>query len=257
MEKRVSLGMIEEVQPRIEEFRRILALSKRIVFLGGAGTSTESGIPDFRSNDGVYAALRDYGYPPETLLSRSFFLEHTDTFYDYYRKFLLHPDAQPNDCHRALAKLEREGKLSAVITQNIDGLHQKSGSRKVLELHGSSNRNHCMRCNRAYTLADILRQPGVPLCSCGGVIKPDVVLYEEPLNEKMLQDAIHQLSKADTLIIGGTSLAVYPAAGLVDYFIGRSLVLINLSSTGRTQSATLAIAAPIGQVMRRAVLGKN
>ena len=241
---------------KIEELRRILARPGKVVFLGGAGTSTESGIPDFRSGDGVFAAIRDYGYPPETLLSRSFFLKHTETFYEYYRKFLLHPDAQPNDCHRALAKLEHEGILSAVITQNIDGLHQKAGSRTVLELHGSVYNNHCMNCGRAFTLQDIIRKVGVPTCGCGGVIKPDVVLYEEPLNEKVLHTAVSKMDRADSLIIGGTSLAVYPAAGLVDYFHGKNLVVINLGKTSRNGSATLSIASPIGEVMRRAVLDR-
>ena len=240
--------------PKIEELKSILAHAGRTVFLGGAGTSTESGIPDFRSSDGVFAAIRDYGFPPETLLSRSFFLKHTETFFEYYRKFLLYPDAQPNDCHRALAKMEREGVLSAVITQNIDGLHQRAGSRTVLELHGSVNANHCMNCGRSFTLQDVMSKTGVPTCGCGGIIKPDVVLYEEPLNEKLLQQAVYYMNKADTLIIGGTSLAVYPAAGLVDYFRGRNLVVINLGRTSRTGSATLTISAPIGEVMKKAVL---
>ena len=244
---------IEEL-PKIEELRRILARSRRTVFLGGAGTSTESGIPDFRSREGVFAATRDYGYPPETLLSRSFFLKHTETFFDYYRKFLLYPEAQPNDCHRALAKLEREGTLSAIITQNIDGLHQKAGSKMVLELHGNAHRNHCMSCGRSFTMADVLHKTGIPTCGCGGVIKPDVVLYQEALDEKLLRAAVLQMDKADTLIIGGTSLAVYPAAGLVDYFHGRNLVVINLGNTSRSGSATLTIAAPIGEVLRKAVL---
>ena len=244
---------IEEL-PKIEELRRVLARSRRTVFLGGAGTSTESGIPDFRSSEGVFAATRDYGYPPETLLSRSFFLKHTETFFDYYRKFLLYPEAQPNDCHRALAKLEREGTLSAVITQNIDGLHQKAGSKQVLELHGSAHRNRCMSCGRSFTMADVLHKTGIPTCGCGGVIKPDVVLYQEALDEKLLRAAVLQMDKADTLIIGGTSLAVYPAAGLVDYFHGRNLVVINLGNTSRSGSATLTISAPIGEVLRKAVL---
>ncbi|NLI54521.1 MAG: NAD-dependent protein deacylase [Clostridiales bacterium] len=246
--------MNEEALSGIAELRRVLARSRRAVFLGGAGTSTESGIPDFRSGDGVFAAMREYGYPPETLLSRSFFLRHTETFFEYYRKYLLHPDAQPNDCHRALAQLEREGLLAAVVTQNIDGLHQKAGSRTVLELHGSVYHNHCMNCGRAFSLQDVLKRTGVPTCSCGGVIKPDVVLYEEPLDENVLRAAIAQMGKADTLIVGGTSLAVYPAAGLIDYFGGRSLVVINLGKTSRTGSATLSISAPIGEVMRKAVL---
>ena len=246
--------MFEEEFSKIDELRHILARSSRIVFLGGAGTSTESGIPDFRSSEGVFAAARDFGYSPETLLSHSFFLKHTETFYDYYRKFLLYPDALPNDCHRALVRLEREGVLSAVVTQNIDGLHQKAGSRTVLELHGSANLNRCMNCGRNYALQDIYKRTGVPVCSCGGIIKPEVVLYEEPLDPKVLRTAIAKIDKADTLIIGGTSLAVYPAAGLVDYFHGRSLVVVNLGKTSRTGSATLHIAAPIGQVLKKAVL---
>lgn len=240
--------------PKIEELRSILAHSGRTTFLGGAGTSTESGIPDFRSSDGVFAATRDYGFPPETLLSRSFFLKHTETFFDYYRKFLLYPDAQPNDCHRALARMEREGHLSAIITQNIDGLHQKAGSKNVLELHGSAHENHCMKCGRSFSMRSVMDKTGIPTCGCGGIIKPDVVLYEEPLNEKLLQQAVYYMNKADTLIIGGTSLAVYPAAGLVDYFRGRNLVVINLGRTSRTGSATLTISAPIGEVMKKAVL---
>ena len=239
---------------KTEELRRTLSKSGRVVFLGGAGTSTESGIPDFRSSEGVFAATREYGYPPETLLSRSFFLKHTETFFEYYKKYLLYPDAQPNDCHRALAKMERDGKLAAIITQNIDGLHQKAGSKTVYELHGSALQNHCMNCGRAFTMQDVIQRVGVPTCSCGGVIKPDVVLYEEPLNEKLLHAAIAQMDKADTLIIGGTSLAVYPAAGLIDYFHGRNLIVINLGNTSRSGSATLSIAAPIGQVLKRAVL---
>ena len=242
--------------PKIEELKSILARAGRTVFLGGAGTSTESGIPDFRSSDGVFAAIRDYGFPPETLLSRSFFLKHTETFFEYYRKCLLHPAAQPNDCHRALAKMERECALSAVITQNIDGLHQRAGSRTVLELHGNANSNHCMRCGRAFSMQDVMNKTGVPTCGCGGIIKPDVVLYEEPLNEKVLHMAIAQMDKANTLIIGGTSLAVYPAAGLVDYFHGRNLIVINLGNTSRNGSATLSICAPIGEVMRKAVLDR-
>ena len=244
---------VEELS-KVEELKCILARSRKTVFLGGAGTSTESGIPDFRSSEGVFAATRDYGFPPETLLSRSFFLKHTETFFDYYRKFLLYPAAQPNDCHRALAKLEREGALSAVITQNIDGLHQKAGSKMVLELHGSAHRNHCMNCGRAFGMQDILGKTGIPTCGCGGIIKPDVVLYQEPLDEKLLHTAILHMAKADTLIIGGTSLAVYPAAGLVDYFHGRNLVVINLGTTSRSGSATLTISAPIGEVLKRAVL---
>jgi len=241
---------------KVDELKKILAHAGSTVFLGGAGTSTESGIPDFRSGDGVFAAIRSYGFPPETLLSHSFFMKHTETFFEYYRKFLLYPDAKPNDCHHALVKMEREDILTAVITQNIDGLHQKAGSRTVLELHGSAHRNHCMNCGRAFTMQDIMKKTGVPTCGCGGVIKPDVVLYEEPLNEKVLQSAVSQMAKANTLIIGGTSLAVYPAAGLVDYFRGQNLVVINLSKTSRNDSASLNISAPIGEVLRRAVLDR-
>jgi NAD-dependent deacetylase len=247
--------MIETTElPKIEELKKVLAQSRRVVFLGGAGTSTESGIPDFRSKEGVFSATRDYGFAPETLLSHTYFLKHTETFFDYYRKHLLYPDAQVNDCHRALAKMEREGKLNAVITQNIDGLHQKAGSCNVLELHGSAHRNHCMNCGRSFTMRDVLLKSGVPTCGCGGIIKPDVVLYQEPLDETLLHRAILAMDKADTLIIGGTSLAVYPAAGLVDYFHGRSLVVINLGKTSRNDSATLSIAAPIAEVLRKAVL---
>lgn len=244
----------EEGFSKVEELRAILARAKRIVFLGGAGTSTESGIPDFRSSEGVFAAKQDYGYSPETMLSHTFFLNHTETFFDYYRKFLLYPNALPNDCHRALVQLERQGKLSAVITQNIDGLHQRAGSRTVLELHGTAHVNHCMNCGRVYSMQDIIKKDGIPKCTCGGVIKPDVILYEEPLNEKVLHHAVAQTAKADTMIIGGTSLAVYPAAGLLDYFSGRNLVVINIGKTVRNSGATLTIAAPIGQVLHRAVL---
>ena len=240
---------------KIEELRRILARPGKVVFLGGAGTSTESGIPDFRSGDGVFAAMRDYGYPPETLLSRSFFLKHTDVFFEYYRKFLLHPDAQPNDCHRALAKLEHEGILSAVITQNIDGLHQKAGSRTVLELHGSVYSNHCMNCGRSFTLQDIIRKVGVPTCGCGGVIKPDVVLYEEALDANDINEAIDEISKADMLIIGGTSLVVYPAAGFVTYFRGDALVVINQDATAQDARADLVFHESVGKVLERAVNG--
>ena len=190
------------------------------------------------------------------LLSHTFFLSHPDEFFAYYRAHLLHPKAQPNDAHRALARLEAEEKLTAVVTQNIDGLHQKAGSKNVLELHGSVHRNRCMNCGRAYSLEEVLKKDGVPHCYCGGIIKPDVVLYEEPLNEKVLHVAISQMDKANTLIIGGTSLAVYPAAGLVDYFHGRNLIVINLGKTSRNGSATLTINAPIGEVMRKVILDR-
>ena len=194
--------------------------------MGGAGLSTESGIPDFRSADGIYKAQTAYGHSPEVLLSHEFFWRHTEVFYDYYRKFLLYPDAKPNKAHRALAKLEQDGKLTAVITQNIDGLHQAAGSRNVLELHGSVHRNYCTKCRKFYPMEYILESEGVPTCSCGGVIKPDVVLYGEGLETKTLVSAVTHIQRADTLIVGGTSLVVYPAAGLIDYFSGKELVLI-------------------------------
>ncbi len=238
---------------RIDTLKALLASAKRAAFLGGAGLSTESGIPDFRSESGAFQAVKAYGYPPETLLSHDFFLRHTDVFYDYYKKNLLYPDAQPNAAHRALARLEQRGKLSAVITQNIDDLHQRAGSRNVLELHGSVYRNYCMRCHRAFSVEDILSASGVPHCPCGGLIKPDVVLYGEGLDSGVLSAAINSIARADMLIIGGTSLVVYPAAGLVDYFSGDKLVVLNLSPTSRDRQATLCIDRPIGEVLSEAV----
>lgn len=241
---------IAELQARIER-------AKRIVFFGGAGVSTESGIPDFRSGDGVFKAIEAFGYPPETLISHDFFLRDTETFYRYYRKFLLAPDALPNDAHAALTLLEEQGKLSAIVTQNIDNLHQAAGSRHVLELHGSVHRNYCMRCRKFYSLSDILAMDNVPRCTCGGIIKPDVVLYGEGLDERVISESIEEISRADMLIIGGTSLVVYPAAGLADYFRGDNLVVINLSKTGREGRNALTVHAPIGQVLRQAVLAKR
>lgn len=237
----------------IFQLKQRIEKARRIAFLGGAGISTESGIPDFRSESGIFKAVEAYGFPPETLLSHSYFLRHTDVFYDYYRKFLLCPDAVPNEGHKALARLEQTGKLTAVITQNIDGLHQQAGSKNVLELHGSVYRNHCMKCNKAYTLADVMAQTGVPRCSCGGIIKPDVVLYEEELDPDTLRQSIQHIARADLLIIGGTSLKVYPAAGLADYFSGNSLVVINLSDTGRDTGADLVIHKKFGEVMGQIV----
>ena len=225
-----------------------------IVFFGGAGVSTESGIPDFRSVDGLYH--QKYDYPPETILSHTFYMNQTEEFYKFYRDKLLCEGAKPNAAHLKLAELETAGKLKAIVTQNIDGLHQAAGSQKVLELHGSVLRNYCQKCGKFYDMTYIKETTGIPTCECGGHIKPDVVLYEEPLNEKLLHVAIAQMGKADTLIIGGTSLAVYPAAGLVDYFRGRNLIVINLGKTSRNGSATLNISAPIGEVMRKAVLDR-
>ena len=229
-----------------EELKQWIEESGNIVFFGGAGVSTESGIPDFRSVDGLYN--QSYKYPPETIISHSFYQRNPEEFYRFYRDRMLFPDAKPNLAHRALAKLEQEGKLKAVITQNIDGLHQLAGSKEVLELHGSVHRNYCTRCGEFYDLAAILKMEGVPKCSCGGTIKPDVVLYEEGLDDEVVTGAINAISTADMLIIGGTSLVVYPAAGLVRYFRGNRLVLINKSSTGMDGAADLVIREKIGEV---------
>lgn len=216
------------MQAEWEKLKRAIETGKRIVFLGGAGVSTESGIPDFRSEDGIFTAIKRYGHPPETLLSHEYFLSDTLTFYRYYRAMLLYPDAKPNAAHEALAELERLGKLTAVVTQNIDGLHQKAGSKNVLELHGSVYRNSCMACAKKYALEDIIIADGVPKCTCGGIIKPDVVLYGEPLDDTVVDAAILNIRQADVLIVGGTSLMVYPAASLTQYFHGDTLALINL-----------------------------
>ncbi|HJB20225.1 MAG TPA: NAD-dependent protein deacylase [Candidatus Fournierella merdavium] len=238
---------------QLEQLAEMFGRAKRIAFLGGAGLSTESGIPDFRSSNGVYAALQAYGRPPEELLSHEFFLRHTDVFFDYYRKYLVHPQAKPNPAHFALARLEQQGKLTAVITQNIDGLHQQAGSRRVLELHGSVYRNHCMRCGKSYPVESVLSADAVPHCDCGGIIKPDVVLYGEGLDPATLTAAVEAVSQADMLLIGGTQLSVYPAAGLVDYFRGRDLAVINLSVTPRDAEAALTIRRPIGEVLAAVV----
>lgn len=294
----------------IQALRSMIAEAKRIAFLGGAGLSTASGIPDFRSEDGIYRAIREFGYPPETLLSHSFFSKHTAAFYRYYRKYLLYPNALPNRAHTALAKLEwgdaydahmaalaaearaardgaavppaaqparaevgaagaagrgeaargpePQGKLTAIVTQNIDDLHQRAGSRNVLELHGSVYRNRCLHCGAFYSLDALLKKldaspDGVPRCGCGGVIKPDVVLYGEGLDQAVLSAAIAHISRADLLIIGGTSLMVYPAAALIDYFRGRHVVVINLSDTGRETGADLTIRRSIDEVLSEAV----
>lgn len=294
----------------IQALRSMIAEAKRIAFLGGAGLSTASGIPDFRSEDGIYRAIREFGHPPETLLSHSFFLKHTAAFYRYYRKYLLYPNALPNRAHTALAKLEwgdaydahmaalaaearaardgaavppaaqparaeagaagaagrgeaargpePQGNLTAIVTQNIDDLHQRAGSRNVLELHGSVYRNRCLHCGAFYSLDALLKKldaspDGVPRCGCGGVIKPDVVLYGEGLDQAVLSAAIAHISRADLLIIGGTSLMVYPAAALIDYFRGRHVVVINLSDTGRETGADLTIRRSIDEVLSEAV----
>lgn len=227
--------------------QEIVDRSRRIVFFGGAGVSTESGIPDFRSVDGLYH--QQYDYPPEQILSRSFFDENPAEFYRFYRSKMLCPHAKPNAAHYKLAELEQAGKCTAVVTQNIDGLHQAAGSRTVYELHGSVLRNHCMRCGRAYGVEAVAEAAGIPRCACGGIIKPDVVLYEEGLDEEVLSGAVNAIRHADTLIIGGTSLVVYPAAGLIRYFRGDHLVVINMQPTGADAEADLCIAKPIGQVL--------
>lgn len=237
----------------IDLLKSMIEGSERIAFLGGAGVSTESGIPDFRSENGMFAAIERFGYPPETLLSRSFFEIHPDVFYEYYKSSLLVTDAAPNPAHMALARLEQREKLSAVITQNIDGLHQKAGSRRVLELHGSIYRNHCTRCHRKFGVEFIASSDGVPKCTCGGTIKPDVVLYEEPLDQATLQRALEAIVNADMLIVGGTSLSVYPAAGLIDYYRGKKLALINKSATSYDSRANLVINEAIGRVLCEAV----
>lgn len=218
------------------------------VFFGGAGVSTESGIPDFRSENGIFKALEKYGRSPETLLSHTYFSLRPDVFFEYYRENLLVTDVQPNPAHLLLAQLEQKGKLSAVITQNIDGLHQKAGSKNALELHGSIYRNYCMKCGKKYGIEMIQESEGIPRCSCGGIIRPDVVLYEENLPEGVFEQAIEEVRNAALLIIGGTSLAVYPAAGLLRYFHGSHLVLINKSETPYDSMADLIIREPIGKV---------
>ena len=232
----------------IRRLKELTDASDNIVFFGGAGVSTESGIPDFRSVDGLYH--QKFKYPPETMLSHTFYETHTEEFYDFYRAKMLALDAQPNAAHRKLAEWERQGKLKAVITQNIDGLHQAAGSRTVYELHGSTLRNYCTRCGKFYDVDFIANSTGVPRCTeCGGIVKPDVVLYEEGLDEEVLSGAVNAIRHADTLIIGGTSLVVYPAAGLIRYFRGDHLVVINMQPTGADAEADLCIAKPIGQVL--------
>ena len=239
-------------EDKIAALQKIIDESENIVFFGGAGVSTESGIPDFRSEDGLYH--EKYSYPPERIISHSFFLTNPEVFYRFYKEKMLCLDAEPNAAHRKLAELEQVGKLKAVVTQNIDGLHQKAGSKMVYELHGSIHRNYCLSCHKFYPAKFIKESDGVPHCSCGGVIKPDVVLYEESLDGKTIEDAVTAITNADTLIIGGTSLVVYPAAGFIDYFRGKHLVLINKAETGRTVRAELSIHAPIGEILEKIVL---
>lgn len=230
-----------------QQLKNWIQESGNIVFFGGAGVSTESKIPDFRSVDGLYH--QQYKYPPETIISHSFYVRYPQEFYRFYKDRMLYTEAMPNAAHRALAKLEREGKLKAVITQNIDGLHQMAGSKEVLELHGSVHRNYCARCGEFYGLDYVVKGKGVPMCICGGVIKPDVVLYEEGLDDRTLRKSVEYIRNADMLIIGGTSLVVYPAAGLVDYYRGNKLVLINKGATSRDTQADLVISDSIGEVL--------
>lgn len=221
--------------------------SKNIVFFGGAGVSTESNIPDFRSADGLYQ--QKYHYLPEQIVSHSFFMQKTKDFYDFYKEKMMYLDAAPNPAHLKLAELEQAGKLTAVITQNIDGLHQAAGSKNVLELHGSILRNYCMKCSKKYDAHFVKNSEGIPICDCGGTIRPDVVLYEEGLDSDIIRKSIQAITEADMLIIGGTSLVVYPAAGFVDYFRGKYLVVINKSETSKSVKADLVIREPIGKVM--------
>lgn len=234
-------------EKEIEKLQKMIDESGNIVFFGGAGVSTESNIPDFRSADGIYHQA--YKYSPEQVVSHSFFMQHTEAFYDFYKEKMMILDAKPNPAHRKLAELEQAGKLSAVVTQNIDGLHQAAGSNRVYELHGSIMRNYCMDCHASYSAQYVKESEGIPHCGkCGGLIKPDVVLYEEGLDASVIQGTIQAIGRADMLIIGGTSLAVYPAAGLIDYYQGHKLVLINKTPTPRDSMADLVVTGSIGEI---------
>lgn len=236
----------------IEKLQQMIDGSRRIVFFGGAGVSTESGIPDFRSVDGLYH--QKFDYPPETILSHSFFSSHTAEFFDFYRQKMICLTARPNAAHRKLAELEAAGKLSAVVTQNIDGLHQMAGSKNVLELHGSVHRNYCQKCHKCYSAEEILNSTGIPRCSCGGLIKPDVVLYEEQLDSRTIDESLRYISEADMLIIAGTSLTVYPAASLIRYFRGSYLVLINRDPTPMDNRTSLTIHGKVGEVLGQIIV---
>ena len=240
---------MSELLEKIGQLQHIIDTSERIVFFGGAGVSTESGIPDFRSEDGLYR--QKYKYNPETILSHTFFMQKTSEFYEYYRDKMVVTDVAPNITHHFLARLEAAGKLTGVITQNIDGLHQAGGSKKVTELHGSIHRNYCMKCHTFYPLSAVTESADIPRCTCGGIIKPDVVLYEESLNEEDINQALSLISVADTLIVGGTSLSVYPAASFLRYFSGKHLVLINKSATSYDANADLLIQAGLGEVFSK------
>ena len=233
----------------VEALQRIIDDSENIVFFGGAGVSTESNIPDFRSADGIYHQA--YKYSPEEVVSHSFFVRYPEVFYEFYKEKMMVLNAKPNPAHKKLAQLEAAGKLKAVITQNIDGLHQAAGSKQVYELHGSIHRNYCMKCGKFYDAAYVKEAQGVPRCTCGGIIKPDVVLYEEALDTMTMEKSVRAIADADTLIIGGTSLVVYPAAGFIDYFRGKHLVVINKSETAKSVRAELTIPAPIGEILNQ------
>ncbi|GFI61271.1 NAD-dependent protein deacetylase [Clostridiales bacterium] len=238
----------------IEQLKKLIDESDNIVFFGGAGVSTESNIPDFRSENGIYNAVNQYGYPPETMLSHSFFETHTEIFFEYLKKTLIYPNAKPNNAHIGLAKLEQMGKLKAVITQNIDNLHQMAGSKKVYELHGTLYKNYCIKCHKNFDIEYVMKSNGVPNCdSCGGMVRPDVVLYEEGLDGGTIYAAVGAIESADVLIVGGTSLNVYPAAGLIDYYKGKKLVLINKSVTPYDGRANLIIRESIGEVFKEVI----
>lgn len=236
------------------DLQEIIDKSRKIVFFGGAGVSTESGIPDFRSVDGLYN--QKYKYPPEQILSHTFFVNKTEEFFDFYWDKMICPNAKPNTAHKVLAKMEKIGKLSAIVTQNIDGLHTMAGSKKVLELHGCVNRNYCQKCGKMFDAEFILKSKGIPRCECGGIIKPDVVLYEESLDDDVVSEAVREIRSCDTLIVAGTSLTVYPAAGMINYFRGGKLVLINRDSTPYDSQADLVIHEKVGEVLGKINLGE-
>ena len=243
---KIENNLDNKIENKIEELKNIINSSNNIVFFGGAGVSTESGIPDFRSKDGLYN--QKYKYPPEEILSHTFFLNNTEEFFKFYKDKMNSLKFLPNQTHIKLAELEQEGKLKAVITQNIDGLHQKAGSKVVYELHGSVLRNYCMKCKKSYSAEYVFNSQEIPTCNCGGIIKPDIVLYEEPLNEEVVENSIKAISNAEVLIIGGTSLTVYPASGLIHYFRGKKLVLINKDKTSMDNIADLVINDGLGKV---------
>lgn len=241
--------MTPESKEKIEKLRHIVAENDNIVFFGGAGVSTESGIPDFRSVDGLYN--QKYKYPPETMVSHRFYRQHTEEFFEFYKDKMIALQAKPNEAHKKLAELEQKGNVRAVVTQNIDGLHYAAGSKEVLELHGSVHRNYCEICGKFYPVQYVVESEGVPMCECGGIVKPDVVLYEEGLTPEIMEKTMRYIRNADVLIIGGTSLAVYPAAGMIDYFRGKHLVVVNMQPTARDVHADLLIQEKIGEVFEQ------